>query len=190
MTKEIFSWDTHYLAFTLVLRMRLTWVRKIPDLQTIQDRLPHSCMGPVTSYRLRWRGGGGGREWGEGGGAGRRILGLNGMLFRGIRSIIQWDNQILRFPPTHLSPQAINMTGSLTENFDAFTDLSCRGYLKHFLTQQFSSVCFSVTVPLSSDSFWSNLKSQFTGRSHRALFEESLKEIYRNMYNTVKEAHY
>lgn len=49
----------HYLAFTLVLRMRLTWVRKIPDLQTIQDRLPHSCMGPVTSYRLRWRGGGG-----------------------------------------------------------------------------------------------------------------------------------
>ena len=93
-------------------------------------------------------------------------------------------------PPTHLSPQAINMTGSLTENFDAFTDLSCRGYLKHFLTQQFSSVCFSVTVPLSSDSFWSNLKSQFTGRSHRALFEESLKEIYRNMYNTVKEAHY
>ena len=76
-------------------------------------------------------------------------------------------------PPTHLSPQAINMTGSLTENFDAFTDLSCRGYLKHFLTQQFSSVCFSVTVPLSSDSFWSNLKSQFTGRSHRALFEES-----------------
>ena len=135
-------------------------------------------------------GGGGGREWGEGGGAGRRILGLNGMLFRGIRSIIQWDNQILRFPPTHLSPQAINMTGSLTENFDAFTDLSCRGYLKHFLTQHFSSVCFSVTVPLSSDSFWSNLKSQFTGRSHRALFEESLKEIYRNMYNTVKEAHY
>lgn len=93
-------------------------------------------------------------------------------------------------PPPHLSPQAINMTGSLTENFDAFTDLSCTGYLKHFLTQQFSSVCFSVTVPLSSDSFWSNLKSQFTGRSHRALFEESLKEIYRNMYNTVKEAHY
>lgn len=59
MTKEIFSWDTHYLAFTLVLRMRLTRVRKIPDLQTIQDRLPHSCMGPVTSYRLRWEGGGG-----------------------------------------------------------------------------------------------------------------------------------
>ena len=57
MTKEIFSWETHYLAFTLVLRMRLTWVRKIPDLQTIQDRLPHSCMGPVTSYRLRWGGG-------------------------------------------------------------------------------------------------------------------------------------
>ena len=57
MTKEIFSWDTHYLAFTLVLRMRLTWVRKIPDLQTIQDRLPRSCMGPVTSYRLRWGGG-------------------------------------------------------------------------------------------------------------------------------------
>ena len=118
MTKEIFSWDTHYLAFTLVLRMRRTWVRKIPDLQTIQDRLPHSCMGPVTSYRLRWEGGGG--EWGAGGGGGRRILGLNGMLFRGIRSIIQWDNQILRFPPPtpHLSPQAINMTGSLTENFN------------------------------------------------------------------------
>ena len=104
MTKEIFSWDTHYLAFTLVLRMRLTWVRKIPDLQTIQDRLPHSCMGPVTSYRLRWGGGG---EWGAGGGGGRRILGLNGMLFRGIRSIIQWDNQILRFPhppPPHPPP--------------------------------------------------------------------------------------
>ena len=74
---------------------------------------------------IAWGGRGGGGEWGAGGGGGRRILGLNGMLFRGIRSIIQWDNQILRFPtpppppPTpHLSPQAINMTGSLTENFN------------------------------------------------------------------------
>ena len=189
MTKEIFSWDTHYLAFTLVLRMRLTWVRKFPIYK--RSKIDYLTLAWDQSPVIAWGGGGGGgREWGEGGGAGRRILGLNGMLFRGIRSIIQWDNQILRFPPTHLSPQAINMTDSLTENFDAFTDLSCRGYLKHFLTQQFSSVCFSVTVPPSSDSFWSNLKSQFTGRSHRALFEESLKEIYRNMYNTVKEAHY
>ena len=191
MTKEIFSWDTHYLAFTLVLRMRLTWVRKIPDLQTIQDRLPHSCMGPVTSYRLRWRGGGRKRVRRR---RGRRSedFGVEWHAFQGdqVNYTVRQPNPPIPPPPTHLSPQAINMTGSLTENFDAFTDLSCRGYLKHFLTQQFSSVCFSVTVPLSSDSFWSNLKSQFTGRSHRALFEESLKEIYRNMYNTVKEAHY
>lgn len=188
MTKEIFSWDTHYLAFTLVLRMRLTWVRKIPDLQTIQDRLPHSCMGPVTSYRLRWRGE---KESEEKEGA--QVGGFWGWMAcfsGGSGQLYSETTKSSDSPPTHLSPQAINMTGSWTENFDAFTDLSCRGYLKHFLTQQFSSVCFSVTVPLSSDSFWSNLKSQFTGRSHRALFEESLKEIYRNMYNTVKEAHY
>ena len=193
MTKEIFSWDTHYLAFTLVLRMRLTWVRKIPDLQTIQDRLPHSCMGPVTSYRLRWRGGGGRKRVRRRRGRRSEDFGVEWHAFQGDQvnyTVRQPNPPIPPPPPTHLSPQAINMTGSLTENFDAFTDLSCRGYLKHFLTQQFSSVCFSVTVPLSSDSFWSNLKSQFTGRSHRALFEESLKEIYRNMYNTVKEAHY
>ena len=173
--------------------MRLTWVRKIPDLQTIQDRLPHSCMGPVTSYRLRWRGGGGEEESEEKEGA--QVGGFWGWMACFSGGSGQLYSETTKSsdsppPPTHLSPQAINMTGSLTENFDAFTDLSCRGYLKHFLTQQFSSVCFSVTVPLSSDSFWSNLKSQFTGRSHRALFEESLKEIYRNMYNTVKEAHY
>ena len=53
-----------------------------------------------TSHQLSPEVGGGESEEQEGAEVGgRRILGLNGMLFRGIRSIIQWDNQILRFPP-------------------------------------------------------------------------------------------
>lgn len=120
MTKEIFSWDTHYLAFTLVLRMRLTWVRKIPDLQTIQDRLPHSCMGPVTSYRLRWRGGGEEESEEKEGAQVGGFWGWMACFSGGSSQLYSETTKSSDFPPPtpHLSPQAINMTGSLTENFN------------------------------------------------------------------------
>lgn len=46
----------------------------------------------------------------------------------------------------------------------------------------------SVTVPLSHDRVWSSQKSKFTGRSHRAVFDNSLHEIYKDLYNKAKNA--
>ena len=46
---------------------------------------------------------------------------------------------------------------------------------------------FSVTVPLSQDKFWSSRMAEFTGRSHRALFDESLQELYTDLYNKARD---
>ena len=46
---------------------------------------------------------------------------------------------------------------------------------------------FSVTVPLSQDKFWSNRMAEFTGRSHRTLFDESLQELYTDLYNKARD---
>lgn len=50
------------------------------------------------------------------------------------------------------------------------------------------SATSSVTVPLSHDRVWSSQKSKFTGRSHRAVFDNSLHEIYKDLYNKAKNA--
>ncbi|XP_073228084.1 spermatogenesis-associated protein 6-like isoform X1 [Porites lutea] len=45
----------------------------------------------------------------------------------------------------------------------------------------------SITVPLSQDKFWSSRMAEFTGRSHRALFDESLQELYTDLYNKARD---
>jgi len=42
-------------------------------------------------------------------------------------------------------------------------------------------------VPLSGEKLWSSRKSQLTGRSHRALFDDSLQEIYKDLYDKAKD---
>uniref|UniRef100_A0A3B1IEL7 Spermatogenesis associated 6 n=1 Tax=Astyanax mexicanus TaxID=7994 RepID=A0A3B1IEL7_ASTMX len=41
------------------------------------------------------------------------------------------------------------------------------------------------SVHLDSGTFWTNKAAEYTGRSHRAVFEDSLGRIYRNMYKNA-----
>ncbi|MFT7819403.1 spermatogenesis-associated protein 6 [Arapaima gigas] len=40
-------------------------------------------------------------------------------------------------------------------------------------------------VPLKSDTFWSERAAQYAGRSHRAVFEDSLGQVYKELYNNI-----
>nr|XP_033772760.1 spermatogenesis-associated protein 6 isoform X2 [Geotrypetes seraphini] len=43
----------------------------------------------------------------------------------------------------------------------------------------------SPSVHLDNGEYWSNRTALYKGKSHRAVFEESLEKIYRNMYKTA-----
>lgn len=45
-----------------------------------------------------------------------------------------------------------------------------------------SSVQQNTTVHLDNGEYWSNRAAAYKGKPHRAIFEDSLEKIYRNMY--------
>ncbi|KAI4884091.1 hypothetical protein NFI96_025702 [Prochilodus magdalenae] len=44
------------------------------------------------------------------------------------------------------------------------------------------------SVHLDSGTFWTNKAAKYTGRSHRAVFEDSLGKIYKNLYKTASRS--
>uniref|UniRef100_UPI00398F8640 spermatogenesis-associated protein 6 n=1 Tax=Pristiophorus japonicus TaxID=55135 RepID=UPI00398F8640 len=51
-----------------------------------------------------------------------------------------------------------------------------------------STLQHNATVHLSDDDYWSNHAAVYKGKPHRAIFEESLEKIYRNMYKKAADS--
>ncbi|KAJ8376458.1 hypothetical protein SKAU_G00070380 [Synaphobranchus kaupii] len=61
--------------------------------------------------------------------------------------------------------------------------VSCDGTLHDSLVLQDSTVIpGEASVHLGNGAFWSNRAAQYTGKPHRAVFEDSLGQIYKNLY--------
>ncbi|XP_053326206.1 spermatogenesis-associated protein 6 [Spea bombifrons] len=54
--------------------------------------------------------------------------------------------------------------------------------------QMSKSLPLEKTVHLDNGHYWSNRAAAYKGKSHRAVFEESMEKIYRNMYRNASEA--
>ena len=47
----------------------------------------------------------------------------------------------------------------------------------------------SVTVKIGPRDYWSQRMSEFTGKPHRILFDETLEKIYSRLYETASKSH-
>ena len=45
-----------------------------------------------------------------------------------------------------------------------------------------NSVCLSLLMKLGPTDYWSRKASQFTGKPHRVIFDETLEKIYNRLY--------
>ncbi len=43
------------------------------------------------------------------------------------------------------------------------------------------------SVHLDNGTFWTNRAATYTGKPHRAVFEDSLSKIYKNLYSNASE---
>ncbi|XP_015211425.1 spermatogenesis-associated protein 6 isoform X2 [Lepisosteus oculatus] len=85
---------------------------------------------------------------------------------------------------THRSRHGMTpVWGSLTDSVHQKTSTSCNDSLCDSQVQEDSSRGLGeATVHLDNGTFWSNQAAQYTGKPHRAVFEDSLGKIYRNLF--------
>ncbi|XP_062995179.1 spermatogenesis-associated protein 6 [Elgaria multicarinata webbii] len=61
-------------------------------------------------------------------------------------------------------------------------EVSCRESLSNSELQSCSSIRQSIMVHLDSGDYWTSQAAEYKNKPHRAIFEDSLEKIYRNMY--------
>ncbi|XP_060132900.1 spermatogenesis-associated protein 6 isoform X2 [Zootoca vivipara] len=71
---------------------------------------------------------------------------------------------------------------SKTEDSNKKRDISDRVRLSHSDFQSSSSIRQSIMVQLDDDDYWTSQSAEYKSKPHRAIFEDSLQKIYRNMY--------
>lgn len=59
---------------------------------------------------------------------------------------------------------------------------SCHDSLRHSQRQADRVIPGEPSVHLDNGTFWTNKAAKYTGKSHRAVFEDSLGKIYKNLY--------
>ncbi|KAJ6650325.1 hypothetical protein lerEdw1_013391, partial [Lerista edwardsae] len=85
---------------------------------------------------------------------------------------------------SHLSKGDSTKMGdsSKTEDSREDRDTSCVDTVSNSDLQSSSSTRPSVMVHLDNGEYWTNRAAEYKGKPHRAIFEDSLEKIYRNMY--------
>uniref|UniRef100_W5MSK7 Spermatogenesis associated 6 n=1 Tax=Lepisosteus oculatus TaxID=7918 RepID=W5MSK7_LEPOC len=87
---------------------------------------------------------------------------------------------------THRSRHGMTPKKSINEDSNSVhqkTSTSCNDSLCDSQVQEDSSRGLGeATVHLDNGTFWSNQAAQYTGKPHRAVFEDSLGKIYRNLF--------
>ncbi|XP_032047974.1 spermatogenesis-associated protein 6 [Aythya fuligula] len=85
---------------------------------------------------------------------------------------------------THSARQRLvfNESNSSKGDMTKTRDSSHKAHLSMSELQSSSPVQRNTTVPLDNGEYWSSRAAVYKGKSHRAIFEDSLEKIYRNMY--------
>ncbi|XP_065409879.1 spermatogenesis-associated protein 6 isoform X4 [Chrysemys picta bellii] len=85
---------------------------------------------------------------------------------------------------THSARQRLTFDESNSSKGDSSKtrDISCKDSLCGSELQSSSSAQQNTTVHLDNGEYWSNRAAVYKGKPHRAIFEDSLEKIYRNMY--------
>ncbi|XP_043376727.1 spermatogenesis-associated protein 6 isoform X6 [Chelonia mydas] len=85
---------------------------------------------------------------------------------------------------THSARQRLTFDESNSSKGDSSKtrEVSCKDSLCGSELQSSSSVQQNTTVHLDNGEYWSNRAAAYKGKPHRAIFEDSLEKIYRNMY--------
>ncbi|XP_066480193.1 spermatogenesis-associated protein 6 [Tiliqua scincoides] len=102
-----------------------------------------------------------------------------------VKNIIRTHSarQRLTFDESHLSKGESIKTGDSykTEDSRENRDISCADSLSNSDLSS-SSTRQSIMVHLDNGEYWTNRAAEYKGKPHRAIFEDSLEKIYRNMY--------
>ncbi|XP_028589373.2 spermatogenesis-associated protein 6 isoform X1 [Podarcis muralis] len=103
-----------------------------------------------------------------------------------VRNILRTHSarQRLTFDESCLSKDdsAKSRDSSKTEDSNKKKDISDRDRLSHSDLQSSSSIRQSIMVQLDDDDYWTSRAAEYKSKPHRAIFEDSLQKIYRNMY--------
>nr|XP_047918092.1 spermatogenesis-associated protein 6 isoform X1 [Anser cygnoides] len=85
---------------------------------------------------------------------------------------------------THSARQRLlfNESNSSQGDLTKTRDSSHKAHLSMSELQSSSPVQRNITVHLDNGEYWSSRAAVYKGKSHRAIFEDSLEKIYRNMY--------
>uniref|UniRef100_A0A8C3RVX5 Spermatogenesis-associated protein 6 N-terminal domain-containing protein n=1 Tax=Chelydra serpentina TaxID=8475 RepID=A0A8C3RVX5_CHESE len=85
---------------------------------------------------------------------------------------------------THSARQRLTFDESNSSKGDSSKtrEVSCKDSLCGSELQSSSSAQQNTTVHLDNGEYWSNRAAVYKGKPHRAIFEDSLEKIYRNMY--------
>uniref|UniRef100_H3B820 Spermatosis associated 6 n=1 Tax=Latimeria chalumnae TaxID=7897 RepID=H3B820_LATCH len=92
--------------------------------------------------------------------------------------------RVKRILKTHSTRQRLSFVDSDLSKEDSFQKraTSCQDSLCDSELAESSAFPQSTSVHLDDGEYWSNQAALYKGKSHRAVFEESLEKIYRNMY--------
>ncbi|XP_030428593.1 spermatogenesis-associated protein 6 isoform X3 [Gopherus evgoodei] len=82
------------------------------------------------------------------------------------------------YRPKHTKDESNSSKGDSSKT----RDVSCKDSLCGSELQSSSSAQQNTTVHLDNGEYWSNRAAVYKGKPHRAVFEDSLEKIYRNMY--------
>ncbi|XP_053134736.1 spermatogenesis-associated protein 6 isoform X2 [Hemicordylus capensis] len=103
-----------------------------------------------------------------------------------VRNILRTHSarQRLTFDESHLSKgdSAYTRESKKTGDSSSKRDISCIDSLSNSELQSSLSPRQSTLVHLDSDEYWTSQAAEYRSKPHRAIFEDSLEKIYRNMY--------
>ncbi|XP_020643784.3 spermatogenesis-associated protein 6 isoform X1 [Pogona vitticeps] len=103
-----------------------------------------------------------------------------------VKNILRTHNarQRLMFDESYLSKEEFSKTidSSKTGYSSKKRDISSMDASNSSELQNSSSLQQNIMVHLDDDDYWNSQAAQYKNKPHRAIFEESLEKIYRNMY--------
>ncbi|XP_026775462.1 spermatogenesis-associated protein 6 isoform X2 [Pangasianodon hypophthalmus] len=80
---------------------------------------------------------------------------------------------------THATPRKLSFE---EQSEEGESGPSCHESLRHSQLQADRVIPGEPSVHLDNGTFWTNKAAKYTGKSHRAVFEDSLGKIYKNLY--------
>ncbi|XP_048458282.1 spermatogenesis-associated protein 6 isoform X2 [Rhincodon typus] len=118
-------------------------------------------------------------------------LSLRERFYPGSSGPTKWEEihqRVLKVLKSNSARQRLDFNSSAEVNYSSgirstsFVNSSCdtTGHLSSVLQQ-------NASVHLGGGDYWSNRAAAYKGKPHRAIFEESLEKIYRNMYKRASD---